>query len=153
MLEDLARFFGCGKVYVNRRHDNHRSDIHRYCVKRFADLRDVIVPFFSAHPLRTSKRENFEKFATIIELMADQKHRSVEGITEIASIVETMNHREAIRIPENPQRPYADRLAFPGEMMRWSDPCGDVGRPAETTGPPIIKPTAESRAIGFQATG
>ena len=54
VLEDLERFFGCGKVYVNRRHDNHREDIFRYCVSRFADLRDVIVPFFQEHELRTS---------------------------------------------------------------------------------------------------
>jgi len=26
VLEELARFFECGKVYVNRRHDNHRED-------------------------------------------------------------------------------------------------------------------------------
>src|SRR5581483_5895777 len=42
VLEDLVRFFGCGKVYVNRRHDNHREDLCRYYVSRFSDLRDVI---------------------------------------------------------------------------------------------------------------
>src|SRR5580692_11696460 len=26
VLEDLARFFGCGKEYVNRRHDNDREE-------------------------------------------------------------------------------------------------------------------------------
>ena len=62
VLEDLVRFFGCGKVYVNRRHDNHRENLYRYCVSRFADLRNVIVPFFQEHPLQTSKRVNFAKF-------------------------------------------------------------------------------------------
>src|ERR1700733_7140276 len=54
VLEELARFFDCGKVYVNRRHDNHREDLYRYYVSRFAHLRDVIVPFFKENPLRTS---------------------------------------------------------------------------------------------------
>ena len=56
-------------VYVNRRHDNHRENLCRYDVGRFADLRDVIVPFFWENPLQTSKRDSFEKFATVIGLM------------------------------------------------------------------------------------
>ncbi len=59
---------------VNRRHDNHREDLSRFCVTRFADIRDVIVPFFQANPLRTAKRHNFEKFARIVRLMEERKH-------------------------------------------------------------------------------
>jgi hypothetical protein len=98
VLEDLARFFGCGKVYVNRRHDNHREDIYRYCVSRFADLRDVIVPFFQEHQLRTSKSENFEKFTTVLRLMEERKHLTVSGLIQIAEITETMNHRKPSKV-------------------------------------------------------
>ena len=51
---------------------------------------------------------------------------------------------------ENPQRPYADRLVEQrsGEMMRWSEPYGDVGRLAETHGPPIDA----VRSVGHQVT-
>jgi LAGLIDADG endonuclease len=101
VLEGMVDFFGCGKVYRNRRHDNHREDLFRYCVQRFGDLREIIVPFFRAHPLRTSKRENFEKFAQIIDLMQLRRHLSVSGIIEIAEIAQTMNHRkpsEVLRI-------------------------------------------------------
>jgi hypothetical protein len=93
-LEDLVRFFGCGKVYVNHRHDNHREDLYRYEVSRFADLRDVVIPFFQQHPLRTSKVGNFEKFSRVIRLMEVRKHLTVAGLMEIATIVETMNHRK-----------------------------------------------------------
>jgi hypothetical protein len=31
-LHELREFFGAGKVYVNRRHDNHRENLHRYVV-------------------------------------------------------------------------------------------------------------------------
>ncbi len=101
VLEDLRRFFGCGKVYVNRRHDNHREDLFRYCVGTFADLRDVIVPFFQEHQLRTSKEQNFEKFVMVLCLMEERKHLTVSGLTEIAEISQTMNHRkpsEVLRI-------------------------------------------------------
>ncbi len=98
VLEEMVRFFGCGKVYRNRRHDNHREDLFRYCVQRFDDLRTKIVPFFRENPLRTSKRENFEKFATVIELMQLRRHLTVPGIIEIAEIAQTMNHRKPSKV-------------------------------------------------------
>ena len=100
-LDELVRFFGCGKIFRNRRRDNHREDLLRYNVYRLEDLRQKIVPFFASNPLHTSKRDNFEKFARIIELMTMGRHLSVAGVVEIAKITETMNHRkpsEALRI-------------------------------------------------------
>ena len=94
VLEELVRYFDCGKVYRNRRHDNHREDLFRYCVQRFVDLRDIIVPYFYRNPLRTAKRDNFEKFARIIDLMDQRKHLTLDGLTEIAEIAQTMNHRK-----------------------------------------------------------
>jgi hypothetical protein len=101
VLEVLTDFFGCGRVYRNSRHDNHREDMYRYGVVRFAHLRDIIVPFFAANPLRTAKRDNFDKFATVIELMNRKRHLTIAGLVEIAEITQTMNHRKpsvALRI-------------------------------------------------------
>jgi hypothetical protein len=97
VLEELVEFFGCGKVYLNRRRDNHREDLLRYCVQRIDDLRSTIVPFFMEHPLRTTKRDNFEKFATVIEMMGEGVHLTPSGLEAIAEIVETMNHRKPSR--------------------------------------------------------
>ena len=94
VLEHLAALFGCGKVYVNRRNDNHRENVARYCVFRFADFRDTIVPFFSENTLQTSKRENFEKFSEIIRLMELRLHLMLPGLMAIAQVSETMNHRK-----------------------------------------------------------
>jgi LAGLIDADG endonuclease len=93
-LDELLEFFGCGKVYRNRRHDNHREDFLRYCVQRLEDLRTVIVSFFQAHPLRTAKRLNFEKFARVVDMMTERRHLSGAGLEAIAAIAETMNHRK-----------------------------------------------------------
>lgn len=94
VLDGLMDFFGCGRVYVNRRRDNHKEDLFRYCVNRRSELRDVIIPFFTENPLRTSKAENFRKFASIIEMMEAGRHLSVDGLAGIAAISETMNHRK-----------------------------------------------------------
>ena len=101
VLEGLVDFFGCGRVSRNSRHDNHREDMYRYGVVRLGDIRHVIVPFFQANPLRTSKRHNFDKFVTVIDLMAHGRHLTHAGLVEIAEIVQTMNHRKpsaALRI-------------------------------------------------------
>ncbi len=101
VLDQIVAFFGCGKVYVNRRNDNHREDLCSYQVFKHADLRDVIVPFFEANPLRTTKRENFVKFAEVVRLKELRAHLSVQGLIEIAEIAQTMNFRkqsEVLRI-------------------------------------------------------
>ena len=101
VLEEVVRFFGCGKVYRNARFDNHREDMYRFCVQRIADLRHIIVPFFEEHPLLTSKRENFDKFASVVQMMEHRRHLTVDGIIEIAEVVQTMNFRkpsEVLRI-------------------------------------------------------
>ena len=68
----------------------------------------MIVPFFEANPLVTAKREDFDKFRRILELMGHRMHLDRRGLSEIAAIVQTMNHKkpslflessEAIRQP------------------------------------------------------
>jgi len=94
VLDDLVDFFQCGGVYLNRRRDNHKEDLLRYTVNAREDLVERIIPFFRSHRLRTAKQENFEKFATIIELMEKGRHLTLEGLADIASISQTMNHRK-----------------------------------------------------------
>jgi hypothetical protein len=107
-LELLLDFFGCGSIYRNRRHDNHKEDLLVYNVYRWADLRNVIVPFFEANPLRTAKLEDFLKFKQVLTMMDKRMHLSIDGLRQIAEITQTMNHRkpslflessEAIRQP------------------------------------------------------
>jgi len=72
-----------------------------YQVSRWDDLRDAIVPFFDANPLRTAKHEDFEKFKKILKLMDQRRHLSIPGLTEIAQITESMNHRKPSRFLES----------------------------------------------------
>ena len=60
-LEELKEFFGVGRMYRNRRHDNHREDLLQYRVGRRDDLLEVVIPFFERHPLRSAKRAEFEE--------------------------------------------------------------------------------------------
>jgi hypothetical protein len=93
-LQLLAEFFGVGAVYINNRYDNHREHIYRYCVRKRADLLQVIVPFFQRYPLRTSKQHDFMKFAQCLRLVQARSHLTTKGLIEILEVAETMNHRK-----------------------------------------------------------
>ena len=94
-LEEMQVFFEVGRLVINRRYDNHKEDLWRYHVARRRDLLEVIIPFFRKHPLRTSKRADFERFARCVELCAAGRHLTHTGLIEIAEITETMNHRKS----------------------------------------------------------
>ena len=96
-LDELCEFFGVGGVHVNARRDNHREHLHRYAVRDRRALLEVVIPFFRQHPLRSSKREDFEKFARCVEMVAARTHLTREGLIEIAGIVETMNRQKSKR--------------------------------------------------------
>ena len=102
VLEELQEFFGCGRLSVNRRHDDHKEHLGQYIVAGRRDLVERIVPFFRRYPLRTAKQADFEKFATCVELMEHGRHTIPSGLLEIVRIAETMNRRkpraELIRI-------------------------------------------------------
>jgi hypothetical protein len=96
-LEEIQKFFECGKLYVNRRKDNHKENLYRYCVRSFKDLEEKIMPFFQKHPLRTAKKEDFNKFVQILSLMNKGLHLTSKGASEIARIIETMNRKKQSR--------------------------------------------------------
>ena len=100
-LQSLQQFFGCGRIHVNRRHDNHKEPLYRFCVRAVRDLREKVIPFFRANPLRTAKRRDFELFAKVLKLMQQRRHLSSEGLQEIAAIVQQINRQKRPRFLES----------------------------------------------------
>lgn len=96
-LEEIKTFFNCGKLYINRRTDNHREHLYRYCVRTIKDLEEKILPFFKTNPLKTAKHEDFMKFAKILNLIKLRKHLTPTGVKRIAKIIETMNRKKPSR--------------------------------------------------------
>jgi hypothetical protein len=94
-LEKLHSFFGVGRVFINQRRDNHREHLAQYVVDGRRDLIETIIPFFRDFPLLSSKQEDFEKFATCVDLVDRGRHLTPAGLIEIAEIVETMNRRKS----------------------------------------------------------
>lgn len=100
-IEGIQDFFACGRIYENRRHDNHKENLLRYCVRSRKDLLERIIPFFEKNPLRTAKREDFKKFKRILLLMEKGAHRKESGLRQIARIIERMNRKVPSRFLES----------------------------------------------------
>jgi LAGLIDADG endonuclease len=108
VLHRMEKFFGCGNVVRNARHDNQREDIWRFGVRRLESLSDRIIPFFEESPLISAKATEFERFKVVVSIMRTGARLQVEGMAQIAAISELMNQRrrsqflessEAIRQP------------------------------------------------------
>jgi hypothetical protein len=110
-LRELQEFFGVGQVVINRRFDNHREPLYRYVVRRRDDLVNVVLPFFHQHPLRTAKRQDFDRFAACVLSTTRGEHLTREGLSRIVEVAQTMNRHkprpELIKILRD-QMPDAD---------------------------------------------
>jgi hypothetical protein len=93
-LQALQQFFRCGRIHINRRHDNHKEHLYRFCVRAVRDLREKVIPFFQENPLRTAKRRDFELFVSVLELMRMRRHLSMDGLQEIAAIAKQINRQK-----------------------------------------------------------
>ena len=94
VLKMVKDYFNCGRISVNHRHDNHREDLYRFCVKSQKELRDKIIPFFKEYQLKTSKKNDFEIFSEVLELMRKKEHLSQKGIKKIINLIEKMNTKK-----------------------------------------------------------
>ena len=84
VLEEMKVFFNCGKIFINRRYDNHKENLYRFCVRNRNDLTEIIIPFFKRYPLQTAKNNDFIKFCKIINRLNNKEHFSFSGLKKIA---------------------------------------------------------------------
>ena len=85
LLHALKSFFGCGVVRTNH------GDRMAYRVRSLEHLREVIIPFFEKHELRSKKHLDYLKFRDVIRMMERGDHLKAEGITSIRRIASQMN--------------------------------------------------------------
>ncbi len=82
-------------------------------------MTDRIIPFFKVNPLITAKRGDFDKFVSIVSMMCQGSHLTVDGLTEIATIIQTMNHRKPSRFLESSEA-IRQPLGSTTEVKIWS---------------------------------
>ena len=92
-LEDLKKFFQCGSIVENKRKDNHKESLYKYCVRSNKDLQEIIIPFFNKYKLRTAKKKDFKLFVKILSIIEKGEHLKQKGLFKIASKIEKMNRQ------------------------------------------------------------
>lgn len=102
VLETFRQLFGCGTIRPDR------SDrTMKFETRSVSDLATKVVPHFERYPLRSSKQNDFERFAKIVQLMQHEAHRSQEGFAEIVRLSAALNASSKKRF---------DRTAITPEM-------------------------------------
>ena len=94
VLEDIQEYFQCGNIYENRRTDNHKENLYRFCERNVNDISTKIVPFFEQHKLRTAKQHDFVLFCKVIKAILNKEHLSIDGVDQIKLHAANMNRRK-----------------------------------------------------------
>jgi len=91
LLEEVKDTFGCGRIYIQRdRRKNHRV-CYRYEINSKENIQNVIIPFFKKYPLRSQKRNDFDAFCEVAEIIEAGRHKTPEGLKSVQRIKDRMN--------------------------------------------------------------
>lgn len=63
----------------------------KYEVRSVSELANKVVPHFQQYPLLSSKRNDFEKFAQIVQIMHMGEHLRPEGFTRVLELARLLN--------------------------------------------------------------
>jgi hypothetical protein len=86
VLSAIRAYFECGGFRPDR-----SDKTLKYEVRNLGSLLSKVIPHFERYPLMSSKRRDFETFATICRLLEGRRHLSRDGLREIATLAVTMN--------------------------------------------------------------
>ena len=101
LLKKLESFFACGHIYAHnaRNIKQGRWDpLYKYCVRNRGELQKIIIPFFKKHScFGKAKRNDFERFVRVVEIMDKGEHLTNKGMRKIAKIAKKMTHRKPFK--------------------------------------------------------
>ncbi|HXN54427.1 MAG TPA: LAGLIDADG family homing endonuclease [Mycoplasmatales bacterium] len=97
LLYAIKKFFRYGSISSNI---SENSSIFEYKIRKFENLRDVIVPFFEKNSLLTKKKFDFISFRKVILIMEREDHLKDEGLKKIIKIKEDIDENKEIYFEE-----------------------------------------------------
>ena len=90
VLEEIREFLQCGYIKANDA-AGKRDKTLVYVVRDREDLMNKVIPFFVKFPLRTAKRNDFQTFSQIVQMISNDEHLQNEGFERIVNLAFTMN--------------------------------------------------------------
>lgn len=116
VLELVRRTLGCG--YIKPNHRNSSDSTYVLVVRDKQDLITKVIPFFRYHQLMTTKSNDFDIFAKIVDLMDKSYHRNAKNITGIIELAYQMNNSGKRRIISKEE--LIDKVLKSSETIRKS---------------------------------
>jgi hypothetical protein len=140
VLELIQSFFGCGIMKPKRNNNELKTaqsvrSVSRYVVSNLSDVMNVIIPFFDAHPLFTSKSLDYEDWKTIIQMKVSKEHFTEAGVQKMFKIKSQMNRgrKDFSRPGALRRRTYAAATPVqPVGSGRVSNPLGQGPTPSRS---------------------
>ena len=86
LLKKIREFFLCGGIRFSR-----SDNTYKYEVRSLEELLRRIIPHFERYPLQGGKKEDFERFKKICQMMKANLHLSPKYIVEIINLAFEMN--------------------------------------------------------------
>lgn len=77
-LQLIRSYFNCGGIRYSK-----KEGTYKYEVRNISDLRNKIIPFFRKYPLQTKKKEDFQLFDEICNLVSEGQHLNISGLENI----------------------------------------------------------------------
>lgn len=86
ILEKIQNTLGCGIIY-DCNYERYGWYPHvKYKISKIHDLNEKLIPFFDKYSLQAKKVKTFRHFRSIVKMVADKKHLSLEGISKIEKL-------------------------------------------------------------------
>jgi len=86
LLKEVRDYFDCGSIRFSKRDQNYKFE-----ARSIKDLTDKVVPHFRKYKLQSTKKEDFEKFDIICQLISSNHHRSKDYLVQIIELAYQMN--------------------------------------------------------------
>ena len=86
VLYALQAYFGCGSIRPDR-----SDQTVKWETRRREDILGRVIPHFERWPLMSGKRRDFERFASVCQLVAAGEHRTQWGLIRIVELAREMN--------------------------------------------------------------
>nr|QID02855.1 LAGLIDADG endonuclease [Orbilia oligospora] len=84
ILNLILLYFNCGRLQTDR-------DCKILTITKFADIINILIPFFKDYPLQGIKFLNLADFIKVAELIENKAHLTSEGLNDILRIKSGMN--------------------------------------------------------------
>src|SRR5690606_18979200 len=84
LMESIVKYLNCGIL-------SFRGDVVDFHVHKFSQIAEYVIPFFTKYPILGVKKENFDDFCRVAELIREKAHLTEAGLEQINKIKDGMN--------------------------------------------------------------